>query len=202
MNNISAITRSHIVVSKDMVMASGERMAVPENATVDQWFRGADNLQEHALYVLGKCKKTLLVEMYSFTDKKLCDAIIAAKTNGAKVRVYLDRSNAAKNGVQARRLVAAGVETRISSNPAISHNKVAVIDGKTVLTGSFNWTTAAETKNDENLVCIESASAAKQYTTEFEILWPKFNQEKTDDLKTPATTSTPKPKRTHKPKKG
>jgi phosphatidylserine/phosphatidylglycerophosphate/cardiolipin synthase-like enzyme len=56
------------------------------------------------------------------------------------------------------------VPTKIDANHAISHNKVMIIDGETVLTGSFNFTKAAQEKNAENLLIIWDPSLAAQYT--------------------------------------
>ncbi len=58
----------------------------------------------------------------------------------------------------------AGIPTLIDSKHAIAHSKVMVIDGATVITGSFNFTKAAEEKNAENLLVIRSTELAKQYT--------------------------------------
>ena len=52
----------------------------------------------------------------------------------------------------------------IDANHAIAHNKVIVIDGETVLTGSFNFTKAAQEKNAENLLIIRDPALAAQYT--------------------------------------
>jgi phosphatidylserine/phosphatidylglycerophosphate/cardiolipin synthase-like enzyme len=57
-----------------------------------------------------------------------------------------------------------GVPTMIDANHAIAHNKVIVIDGETVLTGSFNFTKAAQEKNAENLLIIRDPALAAQYT--------------------------------------
>jgi len=52
------------------------------------------------------------------------------------------------------------------------HNKYAVIDGKTVITGSFNWTVSAEKRNDENLLVIKRLPAlVEAYEKNFEKLW-------------------------------
>jgi phosphatidylserine/phosphatidylglycerophosphate/cardiolipin synthase-like enzyme len=57
-----------------------------------------------------------------------------------------------------------GVPTLIDANHAISHNKVMVIDGELVVTGSFNFTKAAQEKNAENLLVIRDTPLAAQYT--------------------------------------
>jgi phosphatidylserine/phosphatidylglycerophosphate/cardiolipin synthase-like enzyme len=57
----------------------------------------------------------------------------------------------------------AGIPTFIDAKHAIAHNKVMVIDGATVITGSFNFTKAAEMSNDENLLVIRSPELASKY---------------------------------------
>jgi phosphatidylserine/phosphatidylglycerophosphate/cardiolipin synthase-like enzyme len=61
-----------------------------------------------------------------------------------------------------------GVPTIIDANHAISHNKVMVIDGETVITGSFNFTKAAQEKNAENVLIIRDQALAAQYTQNWE----------------------------------
>lgn len=61
-------------------------------------------------------------------------------------------------------LVNAGIPTLIDAQHAIAHNKVMVIDEQTVITGSFNFTKAAEEKNAENLLILtEAPELAKVY---------------------------------------
>jgi phosphatidylserine/phosphatidylglycerophosphate/cardiolipin synthase-like enzyme len=60
------------------------------------------------------------------------------------------------------------VPVLIDARHAISHNKVMVIDGETVLTGSFNFTKAAQDRNAENLLSIRDATLAAQYTQNWE----------------------------------
>jgi phosphatidylserine/phosphatidylglycerophosphate/cardiolipin synthase-like enzyme len=61
-----------------------------------------------------------------------------------------------------------GVPTMIDANHAIAHNKIIVIDGETVVTGSFNFTNAAQDKNAENLVIIRDSTLAAQYAQNWE----------------------------------
>ena len=56
-----------------------------------------------------------------------------------------------------------GVTTYIDSRHAISHNKIIIIDKETVITGSFNFTKAAEEKNAENLLIIRNKKLAEAY---------------------------------------
>jgi phosphatidylserine/phosphatidylglycerophosphate/cardiolipin synthase-like enzyme len=59
----------------------------------------------------------------------------------------------------------------IDANHAISHNKVMIIDGETVITGSFNFTKAAQEKNAENLLIVRDQALAAQYTQNWKAHW-------------------------------
>jgi len=63
------------------------------------------------------------------------------------------------------------VDARLDGNPYLMHHKFMVIDGKIVVTGSYNWSYGAEERNDENLVVISSPDIAKLYEAEFNRIW-------------------------------
>jgi phosphatidylserine/phosphatidylglycerophosphate/cardiolipin synthase-like enzyme len=63
------------------------------------------------------------------------------------------------------------VDVRLDGNPALMHHKFMVVDGGLVLTGSYNWSTAAEDRNDENIVIIRDRHVAEAFTQEFNRLW-------------------------------
>ena len=75
----------------------------------------------------------------------------------------LDASNRTKNYSAADFLTHEGVETYVDSMHAIAHNKIMIIDGTTVLTGSFNFTKAADQKNTENLLVIRDDKVVAKY---------------------------------------
>lgn len=65
-------------------------------------------------------------------------------------------------------IVDAGIPVWIDMKPAIPHNKVMIIDKKEVVTGSFNFTDAAQKRNAENVVFISDSKLAKEYTQNWE----------------------------------
>ena len=84
------------------------------------------------------------------------------------MRVILDKSQPNQPYTSATFLTNAKISTFIDSRHAIAHNKIIVIDGNTVITGSFNFTKAAETSNAENLLIIESPELALVYLDNWE----------------------------------
>ena len=82
---------------------------------------------------------------------------------GVAVQAILDRSQKTEKYSEADFLAHAGIPTFIDSAHAIAHNKIMIIDGETVITGSFNFTTAAEEKNAENLLLLRDSKLATRY---------------------------------------
>jgi phosphatidylserine/phosphatidylglycerophosphate/cardiolipin synthase-like enzyme len=113
---------------------------------------------------LDKAQNTVLVQAYSFTSYKIAKALLDAHKRGIKVEVILDKSQKSDQYSSADFLANSGMSVKIDSQHAIAHNKVMVIDGETVITGSFNFTKAAEENNAENLLLIHDKKLAERYT--------------------------------------
>jgi phosphatidylserine/phosphatidylglycerophosphate/cardiolipin synthase-like enzyme len=114
---------------------------------------------------LNAAKKTILVQAYSFTSVPIAKALVDAKHRGVDVRVILDKSQRTERYSGATYLVNEGIPTFIDASHKIAHNKVMVIDDQEVITGSFNFTKAAESGNAENvLLILHAPELAARYT--------------------------------------
>ena len=117
---------------------------------------------------LDKAGSEILVQAYSFTCKVIAQSLIAAGKRGVRVCVLLDRSNEAETHTELGDLREHGIEILVDACHAIAHNKVMLIDGRTVLTGSFNFTNQAEHENAENLLVLRNhREIAEAYRTNF-----------------------------------
>ena len=118
---------------------------------------------------IGQAKSTVDVQAYSFTSAPIAKAVVDAKDRGVKVRVILDKGQDTQKYSSVTFLRNAGVDTKLDRKHAIAHNKIIIIDGKTLLTGSFNFTQAAEKSNAENLLVIrDNPDLLAAYTKNFE----------------------------------
>ena len=113
---------------------------------------------------LNKAKNTILVQAYTFTSAPIAKALINAHKRGVKVEVILDKSQRTQKYSSATFFLNQGIPVRIDDKHAIAHNKVIIIDGEIVITGSFNFTKAAEVNNAENLLVIHDRKLASIYT--------------------------------------
>lgn len=103
------------------------------------------------------------MQAYGFTSWPIIDAIVRAKGRGVAVAVLLDKSNETGRYSGATYLVNHGIVPLIDDRPAIAHNKVMVIDGRAVVTGSFNFTAAAQHRNAENVLIVHDVAVAAAY---------------------------------------
>jgi phosphatidylserine/phosphatidylglycerophosphate/cardiolipin synthase-like enzyme len=108
-------------------------------------------------------KSEILVQAYSFTSAPIAKALVNAHKRGVKVEAILDKSQKSERYTSATFISNAGIPTYIDSKHAIAHNKIMIIDKETVVTGSFNFTKAAEEKNAENLLITRNKDLAKIY---------------------------------------
>jgi phosphatidylserine/phosphatidylglycerophosphate/cardiolipin synthase-like enzyme len=118
---------------------------------------------EAVVDVLDRATNSVLVQAYSFTSAPIARAIVDAQRRHVQVAVILDKSQRSEKYSSADFLRNSGVATFIDATHAIAHNKVMVIDGATVITGSFNFTKAAEENNAENLLIINDPVLAAKY---------------------------------------
>jgi phosphatidylserine/phosphatidylglycerophosphate/cardiolipin synthase-like enzyme len=95
---------------------------------------------EAVVDALGKAKSTVLVQAYSFTSAPIAKTLVEAHRRGVKVEVVLDRSQRTEKYSSATFVYNNGIPCFIDAQHAIAHSKVIVIDGVTVITGSFNFT--------------------------------------------------------------
>ncbi len=138
------------------------------NAHTQVFFSPNGGCTEAIIKEIGKAKQEILVQAYSFTSAPIAKALLDANRRGVKVFALLDKSQRGEKYTSATFLANARIPTYIDDAHAIAHNKVMVIDRGTVITGSFNFTKAAEEKNAENLIIIQSKELAKLYVDNWE----------------------------------
>ena len=135
-----------------------------DHAPVEVYFSPDDRTTEAIVREIDHSRTEILVQAYSFTSAPIAKALLKAHKRGVKVRAILDKSQKTQKYSSASFLTHSGIPTYIDAKHAIAHNKIIIIDREVVITGSFNFTKAAEEKNAENLLIIRSKELAKPYT--------------------------------------
>jgi phosphatidylserine/phosphatidylglycerophosphate/cardiolipin synthase-like enzyme len=118
---------------------------------------------------IDSAAKSVHVQAYLFETDRIANALVAAKERGVTVIAVLDRWNEQDKYSAADTLNNAAIATYIDDDHETAHDKIIIIDDQTLITGSFNFTVAAEEKNAENLLIIRDApDLVRKYQENFE----------------------------------
>lgn len=126
-----------------------------EQENIQVYFSPRGGATEAITREIRNAKSEILVQAYSFTSAPIAKALLEAYKRGVKVEAILDKGQRKERYTSATFLNNAGIPVLIDSSHAIAHCKIIVIDRQTLITGSFNFTKAAEDKNAENLLIIK-----------------------------------------------
>lgn len=153
----------YVILLMLMLMCAGEAYAdtvcfSPDGGCIDQ--------------VLGRIKRaktTIRIQAYVLSSTRIRDALIAAQTRGVDVKMIMDGDQACAKWSQGDEVLAAGIEVVLDKKHAINHNKTMVIDSQYTITGSYNFTVAAETRNAENLLVLTTKKLAVLYEANWQL---------------------------------
>lgn len=131
--------------------------AIAVSGTVQVLFTPEDDAAGQIVHAIDHAQKQVLVQTFSFTSREIAHALISAKQRGVDVRVVTDAEQIQRmERSKVPTIASGGVPVFVDSLHASAHNKVMVIDAGSanpvVITGSFNFTHAAQFKNAENLL--------------------------------------------------
>jgi phosphatidylserine/phosphatidylglycerophosphate/cardiolipin synthase-like enzyme len=134
-------------------------VAAQDKARVEVAFTPGDDIAGLIVDRIERARSTVQVQAYLFTDRRIANALLAARKRGVEVEVIGDAAQQQAGGLpHLRALDRAGVRVFLNGTLAASHNKIVIVDGArpeaTVVTGSYNFTQAAQAKNAENVVVL------------------------------------------------
>ena len=132
---------------------------MPATGSVQYAFTPGDRADRVIIDAISSAREQVLVQAYSFTHRDIAQALIDAQKRGVAVTVIADREQTKdeRNGMLPR-LARAGIAVLIDAEHELAHNKVMVVDPRrpqcAVVTGSFNFTQAAQFRNAENVLVL------------------------------------------------
>ena len=152
-------------------------------ADVSVCFTPGDKCDEKIIAEISHAKISVLIQAYQLTSHPIQDALLIASQSGVKIKIILDKTQqrSKKRISPAEFFYDNKIPVWIDNKPRIAHNKIMIIDGKEVITGSYNFSHAAQFNNAENVVFIKSQEISNEYLQNFDSRLSKsfeFNPEK------------------------
>ena len=161
-------------------MFAGSAIGVDETERIKIYFSPNGNCEKAIIEEIGRAKSCIHIAMFNFTNGRIARELVKVSKQGIDIKVIADMESSSDDYSKGRFLENKGIDIKYRKGPnrnnlgdetGLMHNKFAVIDGKVVITGSYNWTTSAEKWNYENLLIIPSARVAELFEREFNRLW-------------------------------
>lgn len=164
-----------LCITSTAALSAGVQL--PQSGSLEVAFSPRGGAQDLVLKVIQSSRKSIRLMGYSMTSAPVVGALIDAKKRNVYVTVVVDYDH--NVGKQSRSAIAAlnamanaGIAVRTVDKFAIHHDKVIIVDGQHVQTGSFNYSASAEKSNSENVLVVWSNPAlANTYIQHFDRNW-------------------------------
>ncbi|MEZ6128726.1 MAG: phospholipase D-like domain-containing protein [Planctomycetaceae bacterium] len=157
------------------ILLQAERPAIESGQRFSEvHFSPGNDCRLRIQQLLRESKARVDICVFTLTDDRIADAVIAAEQRGVKVRLVSDNDKSLDLGSDLQRLHAAGISVRMDNTPYHMHHKFAVFDRSIVVSGSYNWTRSAAEDNEENILVTNDHDVVKAFQKQFEDLWPQM----------------------------
>ena len=151
-----------------------ERPDPDQSNKAEAFFSPNDNCTSKIIRLFQETRRKADVCVFTITDDRIKDAIIDAHQRGILVRVISDNDKSNDLGSDIYQLGRAGIPVRCDRTDYHMHHKYAIFDGKSLLTGSYNWTRSAARNNEENFIVTSDNSLVQRFENSFAELWEQL----------------------------
>ena len=140
------------------------------------FFSPEGDIAEEIIKQINNAQEYIDIAIYSFTYEPIAGAIIRAQRRGVRIRILMDKGQSKGKCSKYKFLLDNDIAVIQDRRSGYMHNKIAIIDGRILFTGSYNWSKSAEEKNEENLLeFLDEEEIIKVYQQRLDYLW-EFNQ--------------------------
>lgn len=185
----TSVTTTTVVTTLTTTVAAS---TVTKSTPIEVYFSPDGGAADKTVFYLDEADSSVCGMIYSFTRDDIAAAFIRAYQRGVQIKLSFDSAQPNAQGGEYYRLLNASVPVRVDERNGLMHNKVLIIDGRIVITGSYNWSDKAEDENRENLIIIEDPNLAAKYLANCEATWNASQQVSRTALTNTTTTTTTK----------
>ncbi len=134
---------------------------------VENYFAPEDDVAKKITARITQAKQSIDFMAYSFTEDAIGSAVRERSKAGVRVRGVFEKTGSETQFSEYGPMRKQGMDVWQDGNPYLMHHKVFILDDKTVIFGSFNFSQNADKENDENLLILDDPSLAQSFKTEF-----------------------------------
>ncbi|MDY6835888.1 MAG: phospholipase D-like domain-containing protein [Chloroflexota bacterium] len=140
---------------------------------IECYFAPEDSVEDEILKELEGASYEILFATFTFTSDPIEELLISKWEEGVQIKGILESFQSANNEAY-EELIQRDIPVIKDGNDYTMHHKFFVIDRETVVTGSYNPTKSANTRNDENILVLHDSEIAEAYHAEFSAMWEEW----------------------------
>jgi phosphatidylserine/phosphatidylglycerophosphate/cardiolipin synthase-like enzyme len=137
------------------------------NIPAENYFAPEDDVAKKIIARIAQAKQSIDFMAYSFTDDGIGSAMRDRAKAGVRVRGVFEKTGSETQFSEYGPMRKQGMDVWQDGNPYLMHHKVFILDDKTVILGSYNFSRSADEDNDENLLMLDDPSLAQSFKSEF-----------------------------------
>ncbi|HJZ49657.1 MAG TPA: phospholipase D-like domain-containing protein [Roseiflexaceae bacterium] len=135
---------------------------------IENYFAPKDKVAAKIVARVEQAQQSIHFLAFSFTSDTIGQSIIARAKAGVSVMGVFEKTGSETQYSEYGKMRRAKLDVLQDGNPYVKHHKVIIIDGRTVIFGSFNFTNNADRDNDENLLIVDDPTLANAFEAEFQ----------------------------------
>lgn len=139
------------------------------------YFSPGDDCADAIITEIHSAERKIDLCVFTISDDRISQSILIALKKGIQIRIITDDEKIHDRGSDIFSFYHAGIPVKIDNSRHFMHDKFAIFDNQSIVTGSFNWTNSASKFNQENLILNRNKNVIQAYESEFNKLWESFN---------------------------
>ena len=174
LNAVSGTKNAQIITWLEEAVKTINVAVMVKTVRNEVYFSPGTDCLKAILSELGSATRTIDICVFTISDNRIANQIKYCYQKGVKIRILTDNDKTYDTGSDIDELAKNRIPVRIDRTSNHMHHKFAIIDSKSVITGSYNWTRSAERYNHENVLITDEAGVVTKYQKEFNKLWKKM----------------------------
>jgi mitochondrial cardiolipin hydrolase len=160
----------------EWVKTGASALLSPAPETTDAFFSPGDACRNAIIHHIDTASKQLDICVFTISDDSITKSLLTAHKKGVPIKLITDNDKSLDAGSDIEQLAKSGIDVKMDTTSNHMHHKFMVVDHRTLITGSYNWTLSAARYNHENILITREPGVLKLFSQQFERLWSEMKK--------------------------
>ncbi len=155
----------------EWVKNANSALVTNQSSFSDAYFSPGEACRNVIISQIKSATSHLQICVFTISDDYITDAIIGSHKRGTQIKIITDNDKSLDEGSDIEQIAKLGITVKMDRTTDHMHHKFMLVDGKSLITGSYNWTRSAAKFNHENILLTREVGVVKSFLKEFDQLW-------------------------------